>query len=190
MKGLDISTLSLVALLTSLFLPFVLYMSGQFSGSANVATRSFMRGASIYALGFLLLATRGVTPDWIAFGIGNALILSGYAELAVGIRQFYGRPVNRIWVSGLILITLLPLFWTVFNGQVGRRVFITSIYFFSVSLCVAYEFGAAALRVDDVQKDRSSSAEQRMLIALVLIFLISAVNFLIRAVVFLNTPAR
>ncbi|QTN28457.1 response regulator [Rhodoferax sp. AJA081-3] len=184
MIALDIPTLSVVALLTSLVLPLVLASSASFSTANRLATRTITRGAVIYALGFFLLSLRGIAPDWLTFLVGNMLVLGGFAELTVGFGQYFRGVIHRGWAFTLLLLQAPWLYWcVVVEPDASQRVLISSIFVGIVATVLVGLFLAeiARLRADAQDQTR---AERRVLWGLVAVFGLGALSFAWRGTVF------
>ncbi|MDT8992188.1 ATP-binding protein [Curvibacter sp. APW13] len=182
----DVKTLSLVALVTSLLLPLVLTTSAQFTSSHTPATRTLIHGALAYAVGFLLLALRGSIPDWLSFFIGNVLIVGGFAELAIGMQMYLRGQVNRRWMVLLTAGNALGMFWFVIvTPDPSQRVFTSSLFLLPICIVLTVEFLAAARRIG-ASIERGATAEKRLLLALGVVFLLSALSFAWRGQVFWN----
>ena len=94
MEFLDLKTLSLIALLTSIMLPLVL-LSAVNAKHDDPVMMDWSRGATLYSVGFIGLSLRGLLPDFISIVVANLLVISGYFELHRGIRRFYQRHTSR-----------------------------------------------------------------------------------------------
>lgn len=178
---MDIPTLSIVALLTSLILPLVLVTSASFSTASRRATRTITRGAVIYATGFLLLSLRGVAPDWVTFFLGNMLVLGGFSELTVGFGQFFRGVSRRWWSLGLLVLQAPWLYWcVVVNPDASQRVLISSLFVGTVATVLTVQFLAeiARLRADT---HAQTDAERRVLWGLAAVFALGASSFAWRA---------
>ena len=177
MPALDIKTLSLVALLTSLILPLVLITSASFSAANQAATQTISRGAVTYAAGFLFLSLRGVAPDWLTFFVGNTLVLVGFAELTVGFRQYFRGDKRRGWVLVLLALQAPWLFWcVVVEPDASQRVLISSIFVGCVATVLVWEFLKAIERLR-TDTDPGAFAERRVLWALTGVFGLGAISF-------------
>ncbi len=184
MPALDIPTLSIVALLTSLILPLVLVTSASFSTANRRATRTISRGAVIYALGFFLLSLRGVAPDWIAFFMGNMAVLAGFAELTVGFGQYFRGVSRRGWAIGLLLLQAPWLYWcVVVEPDASQRVLISSVFVGTVATVLVGLFLAEIVRLRADTQD-SMRAERRVLWGLVAVFGLGALSFAWRGMAF------
>ena len=186
MALLDVKTLSLVALITSLLLPLVLTTSAAFTSSHTPATRTLIHGAMAYAVGFLLLALRGSVPDWLSFFIGNVLVVGGFAEVAVGLQLYLRGQANRRWMVPITAGNALGMYWcVVINPDPSLRVFTSSVFLLPICILLAFEFLAAARRAG-ASNERGATAEKRLLLALAVVFLMSALSFALRAHNFWN----
>jgi signal transduction histidine kinase/CheY-like chemotaxis protein len=182
----DVKTLSLVALVTSLLLPLVLTTSAQFTSSGTTATRTLINGALAYAVGFLLLALRGSIPDWLSFFIGNVLIVGGFAELAIGMQLYLRGRANRGWMVLITVGNAICMYsFVIVAPNPSQRVFTSSLFLLPICLLLAVEFLAAARRAG-ASDERGASAEKRLLLALAVVFLLSALSFSWRAHNFWN----
>ncbi|TXH90834.1 MAG: response regulator [Rhodoferax sp.] len=183
MNMLDIRTLSLVALATSLLLPLVLLAGGQFVGSVHHSTRAFNRGVTLYAAGFLLFALRGLAPDWISIVVANLLIFAGYCELAIGFRMYFrGQASRRLLFMGLTLKLWMLIWYTYIDPSLANRIFYNSIFLGTISSVMAYEFFLASRKLP--RTDDASRTERRLLDAVGLAFLLSSCSFMLRTYLF------
>lgn len=184
MPALDIPTLSIVALLTSLILPLVLVTSASFSTANRRATRTISRGASVYAVGFFLLSLRGVAPDWLTFFVGNMAVLAGFAELTVGFGQYFRGVSRRGWALGLLLLQAPWLFWcVVVEPDASQRVLISSVFIGTVASVLAGLFLAEIVRLR-ADAHAQTRAERRVLWGLATVFAVGTLSFAWRGVAF------
>ncbi|OYU44432.1 MAG: hypothetical protein CFE44_12960, partial [Burkholderiales bacterium PBB4] len=127
---------------------------------------------------------RGVAPDWLAFFVGNMLVVGGFAELAVGFQQFFRGASRRDWVFGLLGLLAPWLFWTVnIAPNPSQRVFISSLFLGIVSVILVWEFASAARRMHAVA-DAGARAERRVLWALAITFGLGTLSFAWRGAAF------
>lgn len=183
MLNLDVKTLSLIGLITSLMLPLILMVSSQFVGSHNGAVRTISRAVLVYALGFLLLSLRGIAPDWLVFFVGNLLIVGGFADLTVGFGQYFRGSASRIWFWVLLAITAPWFFWCVlYQPDPSQRIVVSSVMLTIIGAILAWEFASAAWRLEGDQS--GIRAERMVLWTLTGIFLLALLSFAWRGYAF------
>lgn len=183
MSMLDIRTLSLVALATSLLLPLVLLAGGQFVGSQHPSTRTLHRGVMLYASGFLCFALRGVTTDWVGIVLANVLIFAGYCELALGFRLYFrGRMDRRLEYTGIAALLGMLVWYTYIAPSPTTRIFYNSFFLGAVSFVMACEFFAASRKLR--RTDDGARTERRLLDALCLTFVLTGASFVFRSYLF------
>jgi PAS domain S-box-containing protein len=162
MKPLDEATLSVVALFTSLLLPLVLMVMGQVTRK-DAATGSWVRGAFLYAVGYIGLALRGQIPDLLSIVFANTCLFAGYAELLHGMRHFFGRPVNRRWILWVAPCYALVFYWAaIVSPSLQHRVVFASATLALLSWAIGWEF-LLAMHASRHGRYGSDVAERRIL---------------------------
>lgn len=189
MQSLDIRSLSLVAVLTSLMLPLAL-KGMQTLTVKNAATHIWSRGAILYALGFALLATRGVTPDFLSVVVANLVLLAGFIELMSGFQIFFERPVSRRSSFSVLLIFVFPLLWFTYeHPSVGQRIFYTSIAFALVSGALAKEM-LLTIFVTRATAELGRTSERQILSVVGGMLALTSALFMLRAYLFVHADSE
>lgn len=184
---LDIKTLNILSMVTSLLLPLVLRFMGRFSSNAD-ATRAWIRGVTIISVAFLLLALRGVIPDGLSIVAANVIVLAGQCELLLGFRLFFGKRATRIWVLPLLLATAAGFAWfTYVTPSIETRIVLSSLLNSAVILLVARELLVSAW-VARVAMDASLRTERRLAYTLGTAFALVSILMLARGVMFWGAP--
>ena len=84
--------------------------------------------------GSVMLALRGIIPDWISIGCGNVAMIAAYGVIWSGVRSFERQAIHllpAILVSGLWgLFCLIPAFYASIPMRVAVASLIASIYCF------------------------------------------------------------
>jgi PAS domain S-box-containing protein len=74
-------------------------------------------------LGILLIALRGLTPDWLSIISGNALIIAGAVIMYAGLNRFLGMNVSQRWNCILLAVFILvQIFFTYMRPHVEVRI--------------------------------------------------------------------
>jgi len=183
MQALDETTLSVVGLFTSLFLPLVLLAMGRITRS-DAATRAWTRGAVLYGVGFIGFALRGQIPDLLSIVLANICIFSGYALLLVGMCHFFDRPVHRrgmLYLAAGFAVVVYLL--TITFPLVQQRVVFTSTAYMLLSWAIAWEF-MLAVHASRHGRYRGDVAERRVLQLFVIAFVLSGCVLALRAYAF------
>lgn len=114
MPNLDIRTLSFIATFSSLLLGLGLQLVSWVI-ARNPSLRLWAIGALAIAAGFVLLALRGMAPDWLSIVAANTLLAIGSGWLYAGNREFQGRPRQFPW------------YWILVAGTAGGMFYFTYI---------------------------------------------------------------
>lgn len=184
---LDIKTLNILSMVTSLLLPLVLRFMGRFPSSAD-ATRAWVRGVTLNAIAFLLLALRGVIPDLLSIVVANVLLLAGQGELWMGYRLFFGKRVARVWMVPLLTLTAAGFAWfTYVMPSIESRIVISSLSLSSVALLGARELLVSAwmARLAD---DAAVRTERRLAYTLGAVITLAGALMLARGIMFWGAP--
>jgi PAS domain S-box-containing protein len=189
LQFLDVKTLSFVALFTSLMLPLVLQAMGALTRQSQ-ATRDWNRGVLFYSLGFVLLATRNVAPDFLSIVVANLILLAGYGELLCGLKHFFGRPVDRRINLTMLLVLVFPLVWFTYgHPSMGQRTFYTSMALLWMSGAIAVELFRAAFATQSDSK-ASHASERNILLVVGGVFALSGVLMVFRTIFFVEADAE
>jgi len=103
--------------------------------------RAWAIGAFLIAIGTLLIAIRGVIPDFVSIVIANPVVVLGYGYLYIGTRQLVGMNSGRPW-HWIAAATTLPLFYfyLYFMPNVGTRIIISNLSVVPFLLACAWLF--------------------------------------------------
>ncbi|MBU0544926.1 MAG: GAF domain-containing protein, partial [Proteobacteria bacterium] len=98
-------------------------------------------GNGAFAVGFLLVALRGIIPDILTIVIANAVLLLSSLLYFEGIRKFFGMP-GRKNLSVLLIVLLMALqsYFTFARNDVEIRIIIVSIF-------LGFTFGVGAVEL-------------------------------------------
>ena len=187
MEFLDLKTLSLIALLTSIMLPLVL-LSAVNAKHDDPVMMDWSRGATLYSVGFIGLSLRGLLPDFISIVVANLLVISGYFELHRGIRRFYQRHTSRrlLFIVGPV-VGLIFVWFGLIDPSLTIRLIAFSGIVFALTAAISWEFFRASLEM--TRRTRAGSAsEVRIVRVLSIFFALSALLLLLRAI-FSSVPA-
>ena len=73
-------------------------------GGVRSSLRWWLAGIVLHPVGFVLIALRGMVPDWVIIAAGATSLAAAFACMAIALRSFYGLPERR---ARLCLITVL-----------------------------------------------------------------------------------
>jgi PAS domain S-box-containing protein len=110
MLNLDIRTLSVLAMLSSVLLAIGLQLVSRVI-TKDPSLRLWALGATVNGVGFVLLALRGLIPDLLSIVLGNTLLVAGSAWLYQGNQQFVGRKKGSSWYWFLTAVAAVGLFY-------------------------------------------------------------------------------
>ncbi|MBR0555288.1 GGDEF domain-containing protein [Ciceribacter sp. L1K23] len=134
---LNVSTLML-CLSTGLAIICVFVTANWLRERSNAALFFWALAYFTSATGVFLLSLRGLAPEWLVAGIGNALTTYAMPLYWVGIRAFDDRPVNPLWA------TVPPAIWLglyfglpTFQNDLGARILGASVLMVVTSVLVA-----------------------------------------------------
>lgn len=133
MHPLDLRTVILISGLLGLLLSAVLFGIRR-TYPAHIQGLGTWAWAPLSALvASVLLAGRGALPDNLMVIMGNSGVVLAMGLFLTGTRQFYGEPVHRAVLPGVLLLTLLPMWWwTTWHVNHPSRV----MFFCAVNLCI------------------------------------------------------
>ncbi|MBK7002600.1 MAG: response regulator [Rhodoferax sp.] len=184
---LDIKTLNILSMVTSLLLPLVLRFMGRFSFNVD-ATRAWVRGVTFNAMAFLLIALRGVIPDLLSIVVANVLLLAGQCELLIGYRLFFGKRVSRTWVAPLLAATAAGFAWfTYATPSIEPRIVLSSLSLSAVALLGARELLVSAWMAR-LAHDAALRTERRLAYTLGIVILLVSSMMLARGIMFWRAP--
>ena len=177
MPAPDLATLNLVALISALMLPALLWALSQ-TITEEPGVRQWVRGAAIYGISFLLLALRGVIPDFISIVVANTLLIFGYAYFVVGLRRFFGLASPTYFAAALSAVTALAMtYWGVISPNLDARLVFSSLLFTLLFIAMGSTFLHAGRT--------AASTIRSLLITAASIMFIAAASTLARAATFL-----
>ncbi len=126
--GLDVRSVMVVGVLLSVLTVILLAQVGRnFPSARRRALRIWTVGLVLQPVAWFLLAMRGVVPDALSISLGNALLLTGFAEMCRAARVFHDLPEWRgLWwgVVAVAMVLLLLFAWVWPNYSV--RVMVNS----------------------------------------------------------------
>ncbi len=184
---LDIKTLNILSMVTSLLLPLVLRFMERFSFDVD-ATRAWVRGVTFNAVAFLLMALRGVIPDLLSIVLANVLLLAAQYELWMGYRLFFGKRVTRIWMAPLLVATAAGFAWfTYATPSIEPRIVLSSLSLSAIALLGARELlvSAWAARLAD---NAALRTERRLAYTMGIVIVLASCMLLARGVIFWRAP--
>ncbi|MBC7726497.1 MAG: hypothetical protein H7242_02615, partial [Microbacteriaceae bacterium] len=73
-------------------------------GGVRLSLRWWLAGIALHPVGFVLIALRGMAPDWVIIAAGATSLAAAFACMAIALRSSYGLPERR---ARLCLITVL-----------------------------------------------------------------------------------
>lgn len=149
MTSLDIRTLSLLAMLSSLLLAGGLLLVSRVTAK-DASLRQWSTGACANGIAFILLALRGVAPDLISIVLANTLLLAGSTWLYLGNREFQGKQHGTPWYWMLVAgSAALLIYFTYQTPNLSARIVVVSAATATILFPSAY-----ALAASGSQKDR------------------------------------
>jgi diguanylate cyclase (GGDEF)-like protein len=105
-----------------------------------------------HALGWLLVALRGLIPDWASVFLANGMLFLAPVLLYEGIRQFRGKPHRSILHYGLMVVLLgVFIYFTWLHPNVNARLLTLTVFTALVIARCAYSL------VVDVPRELRSS---------------------------------
>ena len=110
MLNLDIRTLSVLAMLSSVLLAIGLQLVSRVI-TKDSSLRLWALGATVNGAAFVLVALRGLIPDLLSIVIGNTLLVAGSAWLYQGNQQYIGRKKGSPWYWLLTAVTAVGIFY-------------------------------------------------------------------------------
>lgn len=82
--------------------------------------------------GSVMLALRGVIPDWVSIGCGNVAMIAAYGVIWSGVRSFERKSPNVtaavVGSSGWGLLCLIPAFYESVSMRVAFASFVAGVY--------------------------------------------------------------
>lgn len=138
MQHFDIRTLSLLAMLSGLLLALGMHLLDRITRD-NPAVRAWRLGAYQSALGFTLIALRGVVPDLLSIVLGNTLIVIGMVWGYFGLRLCLGLARGMRWdiLAGLLMAATF-LYYTYADPSLSARILIFSALGAALNLLAAH----------------------------------------------------
>ena len=173
MQVLDPPILSALMIFSTLLMVVGLRLAGRLADSSP-ALRSWNLGASLWAVGVLLLAFREAMPEVLAIVAGNTCVIVGLVRIHIGLRQGNQLPVGTRWDRWLAApLALVFGCFTLVEPMPALRVSI-----FSTIVC-ATGLSSSLLMLGMARK--REGVERRLLGFLGLTFLIFALFYAVRA---------
>ena len=97
-------------------------------------------GATVGAVGTILMGLGGLVPDWASIVISNLAIAYGYAFVWAGMARHFNRRVRWNLVFGLPFVSVFPVIWfTYVDPSVGIRTIMMTVLVGGISLAAARE---------------------------------------------------
>lgn len=73
--------------------------------------RWWLAALALHPLGSLLVALRGVGPDWLTGATAVTLLAAAFACMAIALRGFYGLPERRERLYAIVLLVTVASVW-------------------------------------------------------------------------------
>lgn len=104
---LDIRTLVVMLVVCSLLMAITLTVGIKASRRGGFAI--WNAGLCFLALGWVLVACRGLLPDWVTIALADGIMITGLCMELAAIIEFGGRSVHRVllFLPGLLMFPLL-----------------------------------------------------------------------------------
>ena len=126
MTSLDIRTLSLIAMISSLLLAVGLQIVNRVIAK-DPSLRLWALGASANGAAFVLLAARGLIPDLVSIVAANTLLIAGAAWLYLGNRRFAGRNGGTPWHWVVVAVSAgLVAYFSYLRPDLSARIVVVS----------------------------------------------------------------
>lgn len=141
MEGLDIRTLALINLLLGLFLGVGSLVFARIHSSFR-GVRALGYSYFLFSFGFILLALRQYIADFLSIIVANALLVTGFSLLIVGILKFLKYEHNAFEKISLILLCSLIIsfgYFTYVQSNVNCRIIIISLIIAAQSLFIGFK---------------------------------------------------
>ncbi|MDT7835915.1 PAS domain-containing hybrid sensor histidine kinase/response regulator [Aquabacterium sp. OR-4] len=144
-QALDIRLLYLIAMLTALLLALAMHLVHRLKPGAP-GVRSWQLGSAIGALGFALVALRGLMPDALTIVLANGLGVLGTARLLRGLREALGQaPQRRVEQLATAATLALCLYFTLVEPDFNARVRgVSAVYILLALHALGLLFGRVA----------------------------------------------
>lgn len=137
---LDIRTLTFVLMLVSAILSLLMLYIWR-TNKTYPGFGLWTLANCVGAVGFFLMGTRGVAPDFISIVIANTLTMGCLALTLAGIRTFAGKSTSKILCIAALLAQAGALaYYTYAVPDVPTRIYIASILAVGFSAWIGYEF--------------------------------------------------
>ena len=173
---LDVNTIVVMLMLTSVVMAATLGVGIRGAGDRGHGFGQWTLGLGLYALGWLLVATRGWLPDVVAMAAANGFLFAGLCLQLAAVIEFGGRraPAALLYGPGPLLFAVtLPVMadYTAF------------------SITVTFPFCAAltAVAVEALRLGQPAGAARRML---AVAYALGAIGLLARGVTMALTPVE
>ncbi len=127
--SLDIRTLAVVLILVSMVLGITLLLIWR-TRKTYPGFGLWAAGNGVYALGFLLIALRGMVPDLLSIVLANILLLCAVALFLEGVRCFVKGACGRCTVNASLIAVaaLLFVYYTVVDDSISARIIVFSMF--------------------------------------------------------------
>lgn len=137
---LDIRTLVVMLVVSSLLMAVTLTVGIKTGRPAGFA--KWNTGLGLIALGWILVAFRGVLPDFVTVALADGLMITGLCMELAAIIEFGGGSTHRLLliVPGLLVFALLVPLSTSHVGTTALMSFALVVLFFAIAVA-AVRFG-------------------------------------------------
>lgn len=138
--NLDIRTLSLITAISTLVFAFANFTMARLApGERHL--RDWAIGAGLAMISTILVALRGVIPDFWSATIANTLLVLAFVIMHRATCGLLERPVPSPWIGSIAFVALISFFWfTVVEPDFRSRVAIVSLALCPLLTLMALEF--------------------------------------------------
>ena len=127
---LDVRSILLASMAVSLMLTLLMLVY-RLTRKVYAGFTHWLLGDIFVSFGFLLLALRGVVPDFVSIILGNVSLIFALVVLYQGIRRFFGQnSPDRINIVTLVFFVLLYLYFVYVDENVDLRLVFSSFVLF------------------------------------------------------------
>lgn len=141
MNSIDINLLTLILVLSLILSTQIVALFVQYRVNRTYrGIGSWLIGASLMALGFILMPMVAVKPLEFIARIANPLLVLGHIFLYRGIKKFFDKKCQKwIPISIFIVFSMYYYYYMYMNNNVYARTIVISIAIATISFMMAYE---------------------------------------------------